>query len=131
MPAATYDRARSGPTRAEIEAEMRRLERLAHFMDSLFAVPGTSFRIGLDGIIGMVPGIGDAAGAVIALYLVNAARRLGAPRRLIRRMLVNVAIDMAIGAVPIFGDLFDFAFKANRRNAELLRRHLRETAGIG
>src|SRR3546814_2835107 len=95
-------------------------------MDSMFTIPGTSFRIGLDGLLGLIPGIGDAAGAVVALYLVNEARRLGAPNTLVTRMLANVGIDMLIGAVPVFGDLFDFAWKANRRNMELLRRHLRE-----
>ena len=109
-----------------MEAEVRRLEQLARAMDSMFALPGTSFRIGLDGIIGLIPGIGDTAGAAIALYLVYAAHRLGAPKSLIARMLWNVGIDTVIGAVPVAGDLFDFAWKANRRNMDLLRRHLRE-----
>ncbi len=116
----------SGRSRAELEAEVRRLEQLARAMDSLFAVPGTSFRVGLDGVIGLIPGIGDAAGAAIALYLVYSAHRVGAPRTLIARMLANVGIDMVAGAVPLVGDVFDFAFKANRRNMDLLRRHLRE-----
>lgn len=118
---------RAGRARDDaVEQELRRLERLGAVMDSLFRVPGTSFRIGLDGIIGLVPGIGDAAGAAVALYLVYAARRIGAPRRLIGRMLTNILIDTVFGAVPVMGDLFDFAWKANRRNMRLLRRHLDE-----
>jgi len=117
----------AGPrSRAELEAEVRRLEQLARAMDSLFALPGTSFRIGLDGIIGLIPGVGDAASAGIALYLVYAAHRIGAPKTLIARMLWNVGIDTVAGSVPLVGDVFDFAFKANRRNMDLLRQHLRE-----
>lgn len=115
-----------GMSRAELEAEVRRLEQLARAMDSLFVLPGTSFRVGLDGVIGLIPGIGDAAGAAISLYLVYAAHRIGAPRTLIARMLANVGIDMLAGSVPLVGDIFDFAWKANRRNMDLLRRHLRE-----
>src|SRR3546814_7674854 len=74
-------------------------------MDLMFTCPGTSFRIGLDGLLGLIPGVGDAAGTVVALYLVNEARRLGAPNTLITRMLANVGIDMLIGAVPVFGDV--------------------------
>lgn len=121
-----YGQSSGGRSRAEIEAEVRRLEQLARAMDSLFALPGTSFRIGLDGIMGLIPGIGDTAGAAIALYLVYAAHRLGAPKSLIARMLWNVGIDTVAGAVPVIGDVFDFAWKANRRNMDLLRRHLRE-----
>ncbi len=110
-------------------AELRRLERIAELMDSMITVPGTSIRIGLDGLIGLIPGIGDAAGTVVALYLVNEARRLGAPNSLVTRMLTNVGIDLLVGAVPVFGDLFDFAWKANRRNMELLRRHLSDLPG--
>ena len=101
-----------------------RVDRLAYWLDERFAVPGTNWRVGLDGLIGLVPGIGDTATTLIALYLVVEARRLGAPAGLIARMLGNVAIDGLVGSVPLLGDLFDMGFKANRRNLRLLRRHL-------
>ena len=98
-------------------------------------VPGTNIRFGLDALIGLVPGIGDAVTTLLSLYIVREARALGAPRLLIARMLANVALDGVVGAVPVAGDLFDVAFRANRRNVALLRQHLdraerrRERAG--
>ena len=74
--------------------------------------------------MGLVPGIGDGVGAVLALYPLIEAWRLGAPKRLILRMLANIGTESVVGAVPVAGDLFDFAFKANTRNVALLRRHL-------
>lgn len=105
-------------------ASLRRLELVAAWMDSRFGIPGTSWRIGLDGLIGLIPGIGDAAGAIVSGWIILEARRLGAPTPLLLKMLANLGIDMAVGAVPVAGDLFDFAWKANRRNVELLRQHL-------
>lgn len=110
-------------TSAEIEAELRRLERFAHLMDSRFRVPGTELRFGLDGLIGLVPGIGDSVTALPAAYIVMRARAIGAPPHLQGRMVANVLLDLLIGAVPLVGDLFDFGFKANRRNVGLLRNH--------
>ena len=78
-------------------------------------------RVGLDSIIGLIPGIGDAAAAALSLYIVAEAGRCGAPRGRILRMLANVAVDTVLGTIPIAGDLFDFGFKANRRNVDLLR----------
>ena len=106
------------------EASLRRLEQLAHLMDTAFLLPGINRRVGLDAVIGLVPVIGDLAGVAIASYIVFEARRLGAPRWLILRMLGNVAMDGVVGAVPVAGDLLDAAFKANRRNVRLLRKHL-------
>lgn len=111
----------AGPNR---EAALRRLERLAELLDHRFAIPGVGWRFGLDGMLGLIPGIGDAAGGLISLYLVNEARRHGAPWPLLARMLGNVGLDLVLGAIPLIGDLFDFAFKANHRNVKLLRRHL-------
>ncbi|MCU0893613.1 MAG: DUF4112 domain-containing protein [Rhodospirillales bacterium] len=105
-------------------ARIRRLERLAGLLDSRFRIPGTSFRFGWDGIIGLIPGIGDAAGAACSAYIVVEAARLGAPRHVILRMLANMGIDAALGLIPLVGDLFDAGYKANRRNVELLLRHL-------
>lgn len=106
------------------EATLRRLDRFAHLLDDAFRIPLLGRRIGLDGIVGLVPGIGDAATALVALYPLIEARRLGAPSGLLLRMLANIGADALLGVVPLAGDLLDFAFKANRRNVALLRRHL-------
>ncbi len=106
------------------EATLHRLEQFAHAMDSMFLVPGINRRVGLDAVIGLVPIVGDIAGMAIASYIVFEARRLGAPRWLIARMVGNIALDGAVGSVPLAGDLLDAAFKANRRNVALLRKHL-------
>jgi hypothetical protein len=103
---------------------MARVERLAYWLDERFRVPGTNMRVGLDGLVGLVPVVGDTATMLAALYVVYEARRLGAPASLIARMLVNVGLDSLVGTVPLVGDLFDMGFKANRRNLRLLRRHL-------
>lgn len=108
-----------------IDASLQRLERFAFLLDEAFRVPGTRWRVGLDGLVGLVPGIGDAATALIALYPIIEAWRHGAPTSLIARMLGNLGVDTAVGAVPLVGDLFDMRFKANRRNVDLLRKHLR------
>jgi hypothetical protein len=100
------------------------LDDLARLMDGIFTIPGTKFQIGLDGVLGLLlPGLGDVIASFISLYIVSAATRLGVPRIVIVRMLGNVMIDAAIGAVPLVGDLFDFAWKSNRMNLDLLRRH--------
>jgi hypothetical protein len=105
-------------------ATKARLEALAWVLDRAIRVPGTNFRVGLDGVLGLVPGIGDAITTALALWFVYEAHRINVPGHVIARMLGNVAIDSVVGAVPVVGDLFDFAFKANIRNLELLRRHL-------
>lgn len=117
------------PGRRLTPAQVHRLEalrRAAHLLDSALVVPGTNYRIGLDPIIGLVPGIGDLVSPVFALAILWQARDLGVPRVVQLRMLVNVAIDGLVGAVPLLGDLFDFAWKANLRNLALLERHATE-----
>jgi hypothetical protein len=109
------------PSRAQ---RIARLDALANLLDTAFIVPGTNIRFGFDAMIGLVPGIGDAITTVISLYIVREARELGAPRHLVARMLVNVAIDGVVGAVPFLGDAFDVMWRANRRNMALLRKHL-------
>ena len=103
----------------------RGLQRLARFMDSSIRLPG-GYRIGWDGIIGLIPGIGDVVGLGVSAWIVFGAARLGASRATLARMAANVAIETVVGAVPILGDLFDIAFKANVRNMSLLERHARE-----
>lgn len=104
---------------------VQRLERLAKLLDSEFRVPGTRFRFGVDGLIGLLPGVGDAAGLAISSYIVVEAWRLGAPAPIVMRMIANLVVDSAVGAVPIAGDLFDMAWKANKRNVNLLLGHVR------
>ena len=102
---------------------MRRLDALSRLLDSAFSIPGTRFRIGLDGLLGLIPGIGDSLGAALSAYIIVEAARLGAPRRLLLRMIGNVAVEGIVGAVPIVGDVFDIVWKANVRNVALLRTH--------
>jgi hypothetical protein len=111
------------------EQRIARIDALATLMDTAFVVPGTEIRFGLDALIGLVPGIGDAITTVISLFIVSEARALGAPPWLIGRMIANVALDGIVGAVPLVGDVFDVAWRANRRNMALLRDYLDRTEG--
>ncbi|MGR3541538.1 MAG: DUF4112 domain-containing protein [Hasllibacter sp.] len=101
------------------QAELDRIDRLADALDSRFSVLG--FRFGWDSILGLVPGVGDVAGLLPSAYLVWEGRRMGASRGTLARMAANTGIDFVVGGVPVLGDVFDVAFKANRRNARLLR----------
>ena len=94
-------------------------------MDSAYSVPGTSFRFGWDPIVGLVPGVGDVATASFAVTLLYHAYRLGVPRVVLARMMLNVLIDLAAGLVPVVGDLADIAWKSNSLNLALLERHER------
>jgi Domain of unknown function (DUF4112) len=100
------------------------LDRLSHLLDDCFAVPGTSIRFGLDGIVGFIPGLGDLLGGLASCILLVAAWFRGVPYVTLVRMVANVAIEVGVGAVPVLGNLFDIAWKANRRNYALLTRHL-------
>ena len=113
------------------EQRIARIDALATLMDTAFLIPGTQIRFGLDALIGLVPGIGDAVTTLISLYIVSEARALGAPPLLIARMVANVALDGFVGAIPLAGDAFDVAFRTNRRNMALLRAHLDEVEGRG
>jgi hypothetical protein len=106
------------------QRSVERLRRLAYLLDDRFPIPGTRYRIGLDGLVGLVPGIGDGVTTLLALYIVLEARRLGVPLNKLGRMGINVGLDAVLGAVPLVGDLFDVAWKANRRNLALLLDHL-------
>ena len=113
----------------EVQRALRRLDGLARVLDSCVRVPFTPLRFGVDGLVGLVPIVGDAATAALSLYPIAEARRLGFRTPTILRMLGNVALDAIVGAIPIVGDLFDFGFKANQRNVELLRRRLHDRGG--
>ncbi len=116
----------AGLSAAETARRLARLRRVAWLMDGAFRLPGGRFRFGLNSIIGLPPGVGDAALAAISLYIVYEAWQLGVPRVAIARMLGNIAIETAAGSVPIAGDLFDVAFKANLRNMDIIDRHVRD-----
>lgn len=103
---------------------LARLETLATLMDAALVIPGTNVRVGFDALIGLVPGVGDLISAAVSGLIIVEARRLGAPRWLLARMAGNVAVDTIGGAIPLVGDLFDVAFRANLKNVRLLRSHL-------
>jgi len=107
------------------------LRRFAVWLDAGIAVPGTSIRVGLDPLLGLVPGLGDAAGALLAAWILVEAIRMGAPRATLARIASNIAIDALVGAVPVLGDVFDIVWKANLRNVALLERHAIDPAGAG
>ncbi len=106
-------------------ARLARLRKFAWLMDGQFGLPGTKFRFGVNSLFGLVPVSGDVLLGAISLYLVWEAKRMGAPNALLGRMLGNVAIEVVGGAVPIVGDVFDMAFKANLRNLDLLEGWIR------
>ena len=105
-------------------ARLDRLRRLAILLDNSIPIPGTGIRVGLDALLGLVPGAGDLAGGAFSLYILLQAARLGVPRTLLARMGWNLVVDVVVGAVPLLGDLFDAGFKANMRNLALLERHV-------
>jgi NAD/NADP transhydrogenase beta subunit len=102
------------------------LDLLAHVLDDCFRIPGTSIRFGIDGLIGLVPFVGDILAGLASCIIVIAAWFRGVPYVTLARMVVNLALDVLIGAIPLLGDAFDIAWKANRRNYKLLTRHLRQ-----
>lgn len=106
------------------EQRIARLEAIARLLDVAFILPGTNIRYGIDGLIGLIPVVGDIITTAISLWLVREARALGAPWYITARMLGNVAVDGVVGMVPFAGDAFDVVFRANMRNVRLLRRWL-------
>src|SRR5690242_10040844 len=107
-----------------------RLRRVGWLLDNSIPIPGTRYRLGIDQLIGLVPGIGDLIGGVLSLYIILEASRMGVPRGLLARMGWNVAVDTFVGEVPILGDLFDIAFKANIRNLALLDGYLERPVDV-
>jgi Domain of unknown function (DUF4112) len=101
-----------------------RLARLAFLLDSAWRVPGTGVRFGADALLGLVPGVGNLATTALSAYLIHEAWRLGLPRAALLRMIGNVALDGAVGAVPVLGNVVDLFWRANRRNMAILARHL-------
>lgn len=108
-------------------ASLVRIDRIAWWLDDAFRVPIIGKRVGIDGVAGLVPFAGDLVGAGLSSLLVIEALRLGAPRRVWLRMGANAGLDFVVGLVPVAGDLFDFFWKANRRNERVLRKWLEQS----
>ncbi|MCW6050929.1 DUF4112 domain-containing protein [Lyngbya sp. CCAP 1446/10] len=105
-------------------ASLRRLRRISHLLDNAIPIPGTRYRIGLDPILGLIPGGGDLIGSIFAGYVVFKSAQLGVPQETLIQMAANIVFDTVAGTVPVAGDLFDVAWKANVKNIELLDAHL-------
>lgn len=105
---------------------MKRVAELTRLMDKQFTIPGTNFQFGLDGLIGLIPGVGDVSTFAVSCYLITLMAKNGASGYVMARMVLNVLIDAIIGSIPFIGDLFDFAFKANSRNLRLMQEHFVE-----
>ena len=115
---------RQKPWSPQDEARLKRIHLLSRFLDEQFRIPGTTYRVGLDGLLGLIPGVGDAAGALLSTYILYEAIRLGAPNTVLLRMIANIGIDTVGGAIPVVGDIFDMAWKTNKKNAALLHAYL-------
>ncbi|ORE98530.1 DUF4112 domain-containing protein [Aurantimonas sp. 22II-16-19i] len=115
------------PTHALDEVDhlrrLRRVAKVARVMDTAIRIPGTGISFGGDSIVGLIPGVGDAGTALVSLWIVNEARRLGMPSHKLAKMLANVGVDFGLGAVPLVGDVFDLFFKANRKNLAIILDH--------
>ena len=112
-----------GTQNFENDPHRARLRRLAWLLDSSIRLPG-GYKIGIDGIIGLIPGIGDTVGAALSSYIIISAARMGIPVIVLIRMGLNLLLEMTIGVIPLIGDIFDFVFKANERNVRLIEAHL-------
>jgi len=110
-------------------ASLKRIDKLAWWLDDAFEIPVIGKRIGVDGLLGFIPFVGDFVGVGLSSLMIGEAMRLGAPRRLWLRMGANVGVDFVVGLVPLAGDIFDVAFKANRRNQKLMQAWLQEATG--
>jgi len=114
------------PYEDECTPHLRRIEKLAHLFDAQFAIPGTKIRFGWDGLIGLIPVVGDTLTLLPQFYLLIEALRLKLGKRTILKMLLNIGIDWLVGLVPVLGDLLDVAFKSNLRNAKLVAEAIRQ-----
>jgi hypothetical protein len=113
---------RAVPVRRERADVERGLDQLSRVMDGLFRIPGTGWRVGLDALVGLIPGVGDFATTAVSFYIIAAGVRYRVPKVTLLRMAANVGVDYLLGSVPVVGDLFDAAWKSNQMNVELLRR---------
>jgi hypothetical protein len=113
-----------------VSDSVTRISLLAQVLDSAVPIPGTNRTIGIDPLLGLIPVIGDAVSAALSSYIIWEAKQLGIPRWKLARMVGNVAVDTAVGAVPLVGDLFDLAYKSNRRNLHIVLDHLAQTGRL-
>lgn len=104
--------------------EIERLDRFAGWMDDRFSIPGTSIRFGVDSILGLIPGVGDTVTVLSSVYIIGKAQSHNAPLHLTLRMAWNAFLDWLIGLIPFVGDIFDIGWKSNRKNIELLKKHV-------
>lgn len=111
-----------------VQDRLDRIRWVAKLMDSAIEIPVIKQKIGLDSVVGLIPGVGDMATVIVSSYIVREAWQLGVPKHKIAQMVGNITLDSLIGIVPLLGDLFDMAFKANLKNVELLERHLEKQA---
>jgi hypothetical protein len=134
--AMTLPHSHKGAARREDESteawqeDLKRIDAVARLMDSRFRIPLLPIPIGLDSLVGLVPGVGDAITAAPAAWIIWKARQLGVPPGVLARMALNTGLDLALGAVPLVGDIFDYGFKANLRNAALARQALQSKRGL-
>ena len=108
----------------DVRRTLHRLDRYAEWLDAKYHIPGTPIRIGVDGLIGLIPGVGDAAGALLSSVVVVEAVKARAGATVVTRMLGNIGLELVVGLVPIVGDSFDILFRSNQRNVRLLRNHM-------
>jgi hypothetical protein len=106
--------------RKQIEIE-ESLDTLSHYLDGLFRIPGTGWRFGLDSLIGLIPNVGDISTSLVSFYILIAGVRYGVPKITLVRMAFNIALDYIVGTIPFLGDAFDFFWKANKQNMDLIR----------
>lgn len=114
----------AGPGGAGETPGLAGFERLSRLLDTQFALPGVPFRFGLDGLVGLIPGVGDAVTGLMGLYALQIAERARLPMAARAKMIWNIGVDVLVGSIPLVGDLFDFAFHAHRKNWRILKRHL-------
>jgi uncharacterized protein DUF4112 len=113
----------TGARSTSIQDAERRIAFMARMLDDLVTIPGTRQRLGVDSVVGLIPGVGDLASAAVGAWIIVEASRFRLPGVVLARMVINTVIDFLIGAIPLLGDLFDVVFKSNSRNLALFRRH--------
>jgi len=124
---ASYRSPLSGNKVTELENQGKQIEidkgldELSHYLDGLFRIPGTGWRFGLDSLIGLIPNVGDTLTSFASFYILFAGVRYGVPKITLVRMAFNIGLDYVVGIIPFFGDAFDFVWKANKQNMDLIR----------
>ena len=127
MPATFYAHPAPEALSADTAARLARIRRIAWLVDAAFHIPGTRFRFGLNSLIGLTPLAGDAVLGLVSLYIVQQAHGMGLPPNKLAKMVANVVLEVAVGSIPVLGDVLDVALKANMRNLRIIEDHLRRT----